>query len=270
MKPLSFLTLVFFLIPGIANAQQSGYVGMHHLKPKPAPVAPKPAIVEEEPEQEEAAPPTAPVYKALSPKDALVKPEDLEKWDHMSEAALANSPTDIKALIYLIESDRGAVPPQGLFLAAKSLSDKNLMEQAAVYYFVGQLRLGFDIARWPAAANKSDVERLAAESKKSPDQATPNIESEPRMDDPHQGIKNLADQIGAPIISWVLKDPARMDKMIKQVKEWDISSPYAYLPDYDLTEPVAFTKWDKLLTKERETYFTQIIAWAKVMSKVRR
>lgn len=269
MKPLPLLTLALFLLPVTAHAQQSGYIGMHHLKPKPAPVAQAPVETPPEPEVEEETP-TLPVYKALSPKDALVKPEDLEKWDHMSDAALAHNPLEIQALIHLIESDRGAVPPQGLFLAAKSLADRNLMEQAAVYYFVGQLRLNFDAARWPPVQNKDDVERRALESRKSPDQAAPNLESEPRIDNPHQGIKSLGDQIGAPIISWVLKDPERMNKMIKQVREWDVSSPYAYLPDYSLTEPISFEKWDKLLVGTRENYFTQMIKWAKMMSKVRR
>lgn len=274
MKPFIYLIPLFILAwlvtPSPSHAQQSGYVGMHHLKTK---AAPAPAIAETPDPEEEETTTTAqplPVYRALSLKDALIKQEDLEKWDHMSEAALATSDKDIQNLIHVIESDRGAVPPQGLFLAAKSLADKHMMEQAAVYYFVGQLRLNFDMARWPAIQNKDDVKRLAEEHKKSPDQMSPNLDTEPRINDPHQGIRNLADQIGAPIISWVLKDPARMNKMIAQTKEWDISSPYEYLPDYDLTDAVPFNKWDKLLTKNRELYFTQIVEWAKIMSKVRR
>lgn len=267
-KPLAFLATFLITIP--AYAQQSGYVGMHHLKPKPAPTSPAPAVADESEPTEDTDIPTLPTYKPLSPKDALVKPEDLEKWNHMTEAALANTPVEIEALIHIIESDRGAVSPQGLFLAAKSLADKKMMQQAALYYFVGQLRLSFDEARWPATTNKEDVQRRAQENKKSPDQAAPNLESAPRIDDPHQGIKSLSNQIGAPIISWVLKDKARMDKMIKQVKDWDASCVYAYLPDYDLSEPAPFEKWEKLLERTREDYFTQIIQWSNVMSKVRR
>lgn len=268
MKSLSLLSMVVLMMSGSAYAQQSGYVGMHHLKTNPAPAKPP---VEEKPASEpEDDTPALPVYKSLMPKDALVKQEDLEKWDHMSEAALAHSDLEIQKLVHIIESDRGAVPPQGLFLAAKSLADKGLMEQAAVYYFVGQLRLEFDMARWPAIQNKDDVKRRAVDQKKSPDQVAPNLDSAPRIDNPHSGIKNLGDQIGAPIISWVLKDPSRMDKMIKQVKEWDVSSPFEYLPDYDLTDPVPFEKWDKLLTRTRDTYFAQLIEWSKMMAKVRR
>lgn len=256
-------------ISGVAHAQQSGYVGMHHLKPKPAPVqATSPA--DEKPEVEEDTTPALPVYKPLAPKDALVKPDDLERWDHISDAALATTPLQINAITHLIEVDRGAVPPLGLFLAAKSLKDQNMMEQAAVYYFVGQLRLNFDMARWPAFQNKEDVKRRAEDSKKSPDQTAPNLQSPPRIDNPHQEMQDLAAQIGSPIISWVLKDPARMNKVIKQVKEWDESSPYEYLPDYNLGEPVPFEKWEKLLTRTREDYFAQLIDWSKMMAKVRR
>lgn len=267
MKSLSLFTMALLTLSGSAYAQQSGYVGMHHLKTNPAPVKPP---VEEKPAPEVEEAPALPVYKSLMPKDALVKQDDLEKWDHMSEAALAHNDLEIQSLVHVIESDRGAVPPQGLFLAAKSLADHNMMEQAAVYYFVGQLRLEFDMARWPAIQNKDDVKRRAIDSKKTADQAAPNLDSAPRIDDPHQGIKSLGDQIGAPIISWVLKDPARMDKMIKQVKEWDVSSPFEYLPDYDLTDPVPFEKWDKLLTRTRDIYFAQLIEWSKMMAKVRR
>jgi hypothetical protein len=268
MKSLSLLALALIAIPNASYAQQSGYVGMHHLKTKPAPTPVAPPVEEKaEPEDEV---PALPVYKAMLPKDALVKQEDLEKWDHMSDAALAHSDLEIHTLVHLIESDRGAIPPQGLFLAAKSLADRGMMEQASVYYFVGQLRLSFDMERWPAIHNKDDVKRRAEESKKSPDQAAPNLESSPRIDNPHQGIKNLGDQIGAPIISWVLKDPDRMDKMIRQVKQWDVSSPYAYLPDYELTDAIPFEKWDKLLVKTREMYFSQLTEWSKMMAKVRR
>lgn len=261
------LPLLLLTLSSNAYAQQSGFVGMHHLKTPPAPEKP----VEEKPAPEpEDTTPALPVYKALMPADALVKQDALEKWDHMSEAALAHSDLEIQALVHIIESDRGAVPPQGLFLAAKSLADHHMMEQAAVYYFVGQLRLEFDMARWPATLNKDDVKRLETDNRKSPDQVAPNRNTAPRVDNPHSEVKNLGDQIGAPIISWVLKDPARMDKMIRQVKEWDVTAPFEYLPDYDLTDPVPFEKWDKLLTKTRDTYFAQLIEWSKMMAKVRR
>ena len=275
------MTIQKFILPSVLSAilcaampaeaqQQQPYVGMHHLKANPTPAPAAPAVNENAAAPiPEDTPPAAPVYKALLPKEALVRPDDLEKWNHLDEAALATSDMDVQRLIHVIESDRGAVPPQGLFLAAKSLADRGLMEQAAIYLFVGQLRLEFDMARWPPTPNKEDIKAQEQDQKKTQDQASPSKSKVPRMDNPHTGIKYLGDQIGAPIISWVLKSPQRMDKVIKMTRAWEMSSPYGYLPAYDLTDSVPFDKWEKLLSKTREDYFTRLSNWAKIMAKAR-
>lgn len=248
-------------------AQQQKQYGMQSLKPKPLETTePKLEDVEPEPELE-------PAYKpliALSPKDALIKPEDLERWTHLNEVALAHSDSQIKKLIHIIESDRGAVPPQGLFLAAKSLADRNLIEQAAVYFSVGQLRLAFDMQRWPSVQNKDDLKRKDEDAKKTSDQSAPNQDTPPRIDNPHSGIQSLSHAIGQPIISWMLKDPAQMNKVLNQARTWDASSNYLYLPDYDLTEPIAFEKWERTLKKVRETYFERMNKIMKAMEHVKK
>lgn len=246
------------------------FVGLHHLAPRDSPSTP--AI--ETPEKQatpstETPPPVLPVYKPLSVKDSLVKMEDLEKWSHLDEAALAQNNDDLRKLVHLIESDRGAVPPQGLFLTAKALSDKHMMELSALYYFVGQLRLSFDMARWPPQKNPDDVKRLAEDAKKTPDQAAPNRDTSPRMNDLHQGVKILADSIGQPIIAWTMKDQSRMSAVIKRVREWDASAPYAYQTGYDVGTPVPFETWGKLLDKTRDDYFSYLQTMMKAMEKVR-
>lgn len=276
MKSLFLACILVVITTNAASAQQSGYIGMHHLKPKPAPTNTPPEKAAEVPEEKTTEIPKnedhtdVPVYTALPPEDALVEPEDLEEWNHIGDAALAHNDVDIQNLIRLVESDRGAVPPHGLFLISKSLADRNRMEQAALYYFVGQLRLNFDVARWPPTPDPEDIKRRQENSQKSPDQAAPNLESKPRIYNPHQGIQSLADQIGGPIISWILKNPDRMTETIKNVKSWDESAPYSYLPDYDLTEAVPFQKWKKLLVRTRETFFDQMTAWTNIMSKIKR
>lgn len=266
----AFIFSVMALMPAHAQMlQQKSYGGMHHLQmnPKPAPQPQTPSIEDELSSSQQDKEPATPTYKALSPSEALVKPDDLETWNHLDEAALATSDLELQKLIHIIESDRGAVPPQGLFLAAKSLADRGMMEQAAVYLFVAQLRLEFDMARWPATPNKDDVKRRDQDKKKTADQALPNQNKTVRMDNPHAGVKNLGDQIGAPIIAWALKGQGRLDKVIQLTRTWDVSSPYAYLPNYDLTAPVPFEKWERLLTNTREGYFTRLINWSKMMKK---
>jgi len=273
MKPIIPFLICLACIPVSVSAQESGFIGMHHLSKPPAAEVPEtkddkaPDTADTAKEDEAAALPT---YKTLLPKDALVKPEDLEKWDHLDEAAFATSDLDVQKLLHIIESDRGAVPPQGLFLAAKSLSDHRMMEKAALYYFTGQLRLQFDTQRWPPTANADDVKRIEQDNKKSADQMAPNRDTTARVDNAHAGIQGLGNEIGSPIIAWVMKDPKRMDAMLKQVKQWDASAPYGYLPDYDLPEPVAFDKWEKILGRVRTSYFAELTTLLDAMKQMKR
>lgn len=258
---------MLFLFSDPCQAQQQKPYGMQSIRLKPVEES-KPSAPPEEAKTEVEEEPYAPLTP-LPIDDALVKVEDLEKWDHLDEAALSHSQKDVSNLIHIIESDRGAVPPQGLFLAAKSLADKNMMEQAAVYFFVGQLRLSFDMQRWPAIENADDLKRKAEDDKKSPEQAAPNRDAPPRIENPHTGIERLAASLGQPIIAWALKDPQRFSEILDKVKSWDAASPYAYLPEYDLTEPVAFEKWERILKKVRDTYFKRMSNLAKAMERIK-
>ncbi len=271
MNQLKYI-FIFLLALGFgyhAKAQQQNPYGMQSLKPKPPePETKAPSVEEDVPPKPESEPAYKPMLP-LTPKESLFKVDDLEKWTHLDEAALSHNDKDIKNLIHIIESDRGAVPPQGLFLAAKSLADSNFMEQAAVYYFVGQLRLAFDMQRWPSVQNKDDLEKNEEDSKKIQDQVAPHHDAPPRIHNPHIGIQNLSNGIGQPIIAWILKDPQRMDKVLNQVRIWDAASPYAYLPDYDLSDPIAFDKWEKTLKKVREIYFERMTNLMKAMERVK-
>jgi len=250
--------------------EQKPTIGMKNLKPK-SPDTSMPTQTQGAPELEKPIDTdlSKPIYVPLKPEDALIKIDDLEEWNHLSEVALAESNQDIKKIIYLIESDRGSVPPQGLILAAKSLFDKGLKEQAALYFIVGQLRLSFDTVRWPSTPNKNDVKRLGEDSKKTSDQSAPNLDKEPRIDDPHQGLKNLTSGLGEPIISWMIKDTRRMNMILNKARDWDVSTPYAYLPNYSLNDPVPFEKWPKLLTRVRESYFSEMTKMVKAMERVK-
>lgn len=276
MSHTTILTAIFVLIGAMATSQsglampaQSQSVGMHHLTPKPATPVPAPADAQPEPEKETQSPAPIPKYTALTPKEALVSPEDLEEWNHLSDAASAYTKTNLDKLVYIIESDRGAVPPQGLFLAAKALADQKQMEQAALYFFVGQLRLTFDVTRWPPRANAEDIKRLKQDEKKSPDQASPNGNAAPRIDNPHAGITSIANNISHPILVWAMKDPARLNALMEKVKEWDASAPYAYDTGYPVNDPIPFDKWEKILPKVREDYFTRMNDLTKALSKIK-
>jgi hypothetical protein len=263
------LLFAFSLLAFLSNgtAQEQKKYGMQSLKSNPIEKGEDSKKLDEIEEETE-----LPKDKLLplTIKESLVKIDDLEKWGHLDEAALANTDKEVSRLIYIIESDRGAVPPQGLFLAAKALADKNLMEQAALYYLAGQLRLAFDMQRWPSVQNKDDIKRKSEDNKKSSDQSAPNLDKPPRIDNPHAGIKNLSDMVGSPIISWLVKNPARMNAVLAKVRIWDASASYAYLPDYDLTEPIEFEKWERTLKRVREKYFEHMSSLTKAMERVKR
>lgn len=261
-----------------ALAQQTKYIGMHHLSSQPesqeskgsqtpTPMPPASPEAGNEHSATSSGMVVIPPYKPLTAKDALIKPDALEKWPHLDEAALATTDEDLRKLVYGIETNRGSIPPQGLFLAAKTLADHRIMERAAVYYFIGQLRLGFDAARWPARDHPDDVKRRAQDKHKTPDQAAPNQDAPPRVIDPHAGVRALADSIGQPIISWAVHDPATFHKILDEVRQWDASAPYAYLPDYEPGEAVPFESWEKLLKQSRENYFSYMANLGRAMEK---
>jgi hypothetical protein len=252
-----------------ALAQEPPPSGMHHLNVNPTPAPPA------DQKQQDTAPQTdpqestgIPSYKSLSIKDALVKEDDLEKWAYLNQAAAAYSEQDIKTLVHVIESDRGAVSPQGLFFAAKALSDHHHMDQAALYYFIGQLRLGFDIARWPPHTDEADLKQLNEDAKKTQDQSAPNRDRDPKVINPHAGIMRLSDSIGAPIIAWAIKDPQRLMTIINKVREWDESAPYAYAPGYEVGTSIPFERWGKALDKVRDNYFDKMSKLAKIMGRI--
>jgi hypothetical protein len=246
-------------------------IGMKHIKPKPAPVPPPTQTqTDASPKKNEKPIVTLPQYAPLSPEEALLPIDDLVVWKHLNQAALATSKEDLERLIYLVEADRGAVPPQGLFLIAKALADKRAMERASVYYIAGQMRLIFDMQRWPSIDKPEDVANIEQENKKLSDQKAPNIREEARKTNPHRGIKSLAESVGGPINTWLMKDPRRLDKALKLAQAWDESAPYAYLPNYRLTPPAPFETWEKLLLRSRDVYFGEMAKVLSAMKQVKR
>lgn len=215
------------------------------------PTAPAPAITAAPVPQPQS---TAPVYKPLSPESALVKEENLAPWSDLQLAAIAHSKSDLARLEASIEGNRGAVPPQGLFLAAKDFADQNQMEKAALYFFVGKLRLTFDKARWPAQLTPEDLAKLEEDSGKTPDQAKPNITA-PIPRDPHKLMDSLSTSISSPILKWMMKDPARFQKALDDARDWDLSAPYAYTTGYETGFAIPFEKWPKALNNARTVFF---------------
>lgn len=231
----------------------------------------------QEPSREEAAKPLAntpapaapekPAPKALKPEDALKKTDTLTEWPYYTDLMTIGNDTAIDKVIRAVDIDPGSVPPKGLFYLAKALSERKRFEEAAFYYYAGQLRATFDMARFPPYT--LDEEAKTKSDKRTEDQKGRVPDAEAVIINPHEPISMLALSIGSPIARWAMADSARLDTIMAKVREWDLATPYAYLPDYDLSHAEPFEKWPSLLTKTRNDYFTRVRQIARGLTAVR-
>lgn len=286
---LSLLLALPLIVPLSAHAETPAAPTMRHMvispktEPKvenkaenkveaaPAPAAKSavaPIIAPVKPP--EAAPPVAAApaeRKPLSPTEALRKPEDLKVWSGLADTVVLQSDEAIDKMIRIVESDPGAVPPQGLLFLARALVSKNRIEEAALYFYVSQVRLAFDSARWPPRLDPEQLKALLAEHKKSPDQ---QLElPTPELQNPHQQLVDLSSQIGQPITRWMILDPKHAEATMTKVKAWDESAPYAYQPGYALPQPVAFKDWENLLVRSRTNFYSQITQVIELMKSAK-
>lgn len=224
------------------------------VKKAPAAVTPAPAAIASPAVVAPAAKPAQ--RKPLSPAESLRKPEDLRVWGGLADAVVLQNDAAIDRMIRTVEADPGSVPPQGLLFLARALVSKGRLEEAALYFYVSQVRLAFDTARWPPRLDPDQLKALLAEQKKSPDQQLDL--PEPQIQNPHQQLVELSSQIGQPITRWMVLDSGRAEKMMAKVKAWDESAAYEYQPGYALPQPVAFKDWESLLVRSRANFYSQI------------
>ena len=214
---------------------------------------PQPAIKSSpsKPSPKAKAPPT---LKPLDIKSAIVKPEQFKTWDKMALAVTARKKGEINKLLVELNTHGSVVPPQGLFLAAQSLAMAGKMEDAALYYMVGQVRMEFDMARWPAQQDLPYTSLKEYNARKSYDQALPTNTAK-KTENPHRYVGELSTSVGMPILEWMMSDPERLVKTLDKAEEWDAATAYEYEPGYDLPKPIPFAEWSKKLPKVRAAFF---------------
>ncbi|OIN85870.1 MAG: hypothetical protein AUJ12_08000 [Alphaproteobacteria bacterium CG1_02_46_17] len=205
-------------------------------------------------------------YPPLDAKVALIKIEELKTWGSLSLAATTQNKEDADKLVSEIESHRDVIAPQGLFLAAKALSDVGEMEQASIYLFVAQLRLDFDKARWPESVPTHIKNMADINAKKSADQALPTATTSQTIN-PHSYTETLSSSISPPIFQWVIKDPTRFRTLLDQARKWDMATAYRYKPGYETKDMVPFEQWEDVLNKTRENYFNRMGGLQEALAK---
>ncbi|PZP53566.1 MAG: hypothetical protein DI586_10905 [Micavibrio aeruginosavorus] len=264
----SFFLVGLLALPLPAFAQNAAPAPMRHMSITKTPAA-KTSAPEPAAEEDKAVAPPAkesPAPKALKPQDALKKTDTLTDWPYYADLMTIDNDTALDKVIRAVDIDPGSVPPKGLFYLAKALSERKRYEEAAFYYYAGQLRATFDMARFPPYAPSETAVKL---DRRTEDQ----IGSVPKADtviiNPHEPISILALSIGSPIARWAMADAARLDAVMEKVRLWDAATPYAYLPDYDLSHAAPFDKWPSLLTKTRNDYFTRVRQIARGLTAIR-
>lgn len=266
MKKLSLLLLgctILSPLTGFAQ-QQAPASGMRHMSV----TADKPVAKSETTTSDTIK--TAPVEKtspkALKPQDALKKMEGLSEWPYYADLMTINNDTALEKVIRAVDIDPGSVPPKGLLYIAKALSERKRYEEAAFYFYAGQLRATFDMARFPPY-ELNDTKK--AVDKRTEDQRGQVPEAQAVLINPHEPLSILALSIGSPVAKWAMADSARLDNVMTKVREWDLATPYAYLPDYDISHAAPFETWPQLLTKTRNDYFTRVRQISQGLNSVR-
>jgi len=275
MRHALFATLPLILILNAATAlatPQEHPPGMKHMRvvpntPQPPPADAAPQKTETDPVEKPAA---LPERKPLAVKDAIVKLDDLKPWSRYAEIVSLSTPDALDKMVRVVEADPGSVPPQALLFLARGLADHGRMEDAAVYYYLAQLRLSFDVARWPPRMSPEDIKRMQADKNKTQDQSgQPAGGTSPKVRNPHDGVVILASAIGGPITEWMLKEPERADKVMARVSAWDQSATYAYLPNYALPQPTPFEEWAKMLPDIRANFYARMDQFISGLKKMK-
>ena len=273
------LYFVLTLLMGVsahAMPMPNKSTGMHHLSvttdpnaaatPKTDPSFPAPGTNTPAPSAPTATTPARAAPKPLAAKDALKKTDTLTQWPYYTDILTINNDTALDTVLHRVDIDPGSVPPKGLLLIAKALSDRKRYDEAAFYFYAGQLRANFDMARFPPYLPDMKKERGDART----DDQKGKVPDKPiELVNPHESVSVLSLTIGSPISRWAMADPARLASVMARVRDWDLATPYAYLPDYDISHAVSFDQWPALLDKTRADYFARVNQISSGLSRVR-
>lgn len=183
--------------------------------------------------------------KTAPDKDSMfVALDAVQPWPYLPDLLIQADAEKINAIIKEIEAKPEIVPPRGLFYAASALVKLQRMEEAALYYYAGQLRGQFDAARFP-------------------DKNTDSNNNNPRL-----SLSLEASYIGKPIHAWAMQDAARFRNIMAMVREWDARTAYGYDAGYKVDSSDDIKNWPALLEKIRENYFKYSNSIADGLEKV--
>ncbi len=176
--------------------------------------------------------------KMTDPIPYFTKEEDLKEWPYL-KSLLSSDPARQKMAIEYLEAHPEQVSPMVLLLATEYFLTQNKKEKAALYLYASQLRVRFDMERWPIV-NESGI---SARKKTHP--ATETL--------------LLSTTIAQGIYGWSLAQKPRFLKIMETLKEWDKATPYAYRPFYEIPSSTEIETWTETLGQTRTDFFEKQI-----------
>jgi hypothetical protein len=260
LRPMIRIVLLIIMMCTPALAENA----MRHVVVTPQSKEP---VVTPPTQKTDVAPAAKPVVpKPLATDKIFIPYKDTKDWPELRAAMLITSDSELERVLSAVKAAPGEVPPSALFMIAKSLAEKNRMPEAAFYYYAAQLRASFDTIRFPIRAEVPPPVILKG---KVPDQAQTVPTGPPKIINPHEQVDMLSRLAGESIGQWVMADPARLDKVITDVKAWDAATTYAYKLPYDVVFSQDEKTWPELLTTTRNDFFTRLTQISQALTSMR-
>lgn len=221
MRYFIFFFVFLLAAPAYAQEKQAG-TGMKHIiiTQPPAEEVRTQKVTEPAPEQVEkkqtassAPPASAEKEEPVKKSDYFVPLEKVSPWAMLDEA-LSDNKEQQQIALNAAEKDMGIAPPIGLLFISKILASQNRVDDAALYFFMAQLRAQFDAKRL---------------NRRTPDVA----------------FVQSSQDIGSQITKWLLGDKARVRKLIDRIAVTEAQTVYAYDPGFNAQEPLPMEEWEK-------------------------
>ncbi|MBI1326637.1 MAG: hypothetical protein GC136_03240 [Alphaproteobacteria bacterium] len=215
------LYFLFLFITSPVWAEPATTNSMKHMQvtqPAPDPVqkkeiTPAPEKTSPLPEEDKTAPQLEP-EKETTKENYFMPLEKTAPWAMMDEIISENKEQQ-QIAINAAEKDASIVPPMGLLFVSKRLAAQNKIDDAALFFFLAQLRAQFDAKRL---------------SRKTPDVAF--IQSS-------QGT-------GTRVTKWLLADSNRIKRLMERLSVMEAQTAYAYDPGFNSQNPQPMEEWEKL------------------------
>jgi hypothetical protein len=195
----------------------------------------------------------------------------LSEWPWLKELTYGLENAATHNAMQILDRDLSKAPPLAMIWAAQHYYDAGLQDKALFLYLASRLRSSVDQARFETVARPDDVsasdDNVELERSAGMQAGTKSSGHESYKD---LSIYNaIAASIGRPILRYGLKNPEKYKAQLRGAMQWDVETPYEYLPsvnDLRISED-SKENWPTIYTKLREVYNRQMLKVVGTMTK---